>query len=387
MKKTIFISIGVLILLIVLGVWAYLFTYGTPKNTDELFARFGFGEETIISTTTSPVVVDTNPNDEKKKDQKLKQLTTRPVAGAVFTPNGIRYVEQGTGHVYQINLKNDAETLISGTTIPQTTDAVFSSDGTFVAITTLDTLGSETVIGEIVMGENSSGSTETVLLPRGVTDLAFSTATSTLMYLLKGSTGSTGFSYNSKKGSATQIFNIPLRDVHVLWGTPLYVYTTPTSLQTGYLYTIVKNDLGYVTPGTPGLMGILYDSGVITTRVTDTGITSSALNKTGDIIPLPLPLIPEKCTKNPGQKDALYCAVPTDLHGTFPDSWYIGSVSFSDILWSVDVPRGEATAISNFLSESGREIDVLKIGTNSTGDLVHFINKNDNTLWMFDTTL
>jgi hypothetical protein len=38
----------------------------------------------------------------------------------------------------------------------------------------------------------------------------------------------------------------------------------------------------------------------------------------------------------------------------------------------------------NFLSESGREMDVHKIEVDETGMRLLFVNKNDNSLWMFD---
>ncbi len=390
MKKTILITAGTLIILTVILVWGYMFLYGTPKSTEEVFARFGFTGATntpVVVQETKPISDTPETNTNTVTSKKLKQLTTRPVAGAVFTPNGIHYVEQGTGHVYAINLRTGAETLISATTIQGTTEAVFSPDGEYVAITSNTSSLRSTIVGKIDSG-SEGGKIEGVSLPPGAKEISFSSGTGTLMYLLEETNGASGYSYNVVKGSGTQIFKILLRDVHVIWGDPLYVYTTPSASQIGYIYKVSKSDLDYVTTGKVGLMGISYDDGIITTEISDNVVVSHSQSDFGSVADMPIPLIPEKCTQNSDTPHSLFCTVPTNLEiGVFPDDWYKGVISYSDVLWKINTKDQSATVLSNFLSESGREVDVSKIGTNDSGTYLYFINKNDNTLWMFDTTL
>lgn len=387
MKKTILITVGVLTILIVIGVWVYLFMYGTPKNSSEVFARFSGG----AGETVTPAPAASEPDGQREETvvalppKKLRQLTTKPVAGAVFTQASIRYVEQGTGHIYDINLTSGAETLVNGTTIPQASEATFSKEGVFAAITTFTASGNKTIVEQVVA---TASTTSGVSLPPNATNIQFGSATSTLMYLLKDTSGSAGYSYNVTTHIGTPVFTTVLRDVRVLWSNPLYIYTTPAKIQEGYLYKVVGRNLEYVTNGGTALVGITYDNGVITSAInSDGGITSTALENTGVTYKIPLELIPEKCIQNPGTESTLYCAVPVATNGAFPDQWYMGAVSFTDVLWRVDIHKGEALALSNFLQDSSREIDVAQIGTNSDGTLIWFINKNDNTLWMFDTTI
>ncbi len=387
MKKTIFITIGILILLLIVGVWGYLFLYGAPKNSSEVFTNFGFGgnENAPEINTNSTVDVQTTTNEGSR--QKLKQLTTGPVAGATFITGGIRYVEQGTGHVYDIDLTSGTESLINGTTLPQSADAVFAKDGSHVAITAYTPSGNRTILQKLEKDQQGN-SPAGVGLPLGAREIYFGDSTSTLMYLLEETTGSSGYSYSLRRGTGTQVFKIALRDIHVLWGSTNYVYTTPTSLSTGQLYRVSGSDLQYVTKGGLGLTGSSYGNGLIITTTNSSGIISTALNKSGKAMDLPLSVIPEKCAWGIKKKDTIYCSVPTNLtEGVFPDDWYKGSLSYSDILWEIKVENAEATMLSGFLTESGREIDVSKIGTDNDGTLIYFINKNDNTLWMFDTTL
>lgn len=383
MKKKILITFGIILTLLIVGVWAYLFTFGAPKDTAEIFTNFGMGGDAEIVPIPESTTIDTGDSTTTGTPQALKQLTTRPVAGAVFINEGnaIRYVEQGTGHIYSIDLTNGTETLISGTTLPGTRNAVFSKDGDLVAITISDGGSLKTLVGEVGKegGQNFTG----VALPQGAVEIYFGNATNTLMYALKGTAGTAGYSYNTKKETGTQLFSIALRDVHVLWGTPTYVYTTPSVKQRGYVYEITKNDLQYVTEGEFGLMAVRDGLGIVITKQLNGNIVSSQYSS-GIFSPLPTSIIPEKCT---ALNTTLFCAVPSTPIPTesFPDSWYKGEVSFSDVLWIIDTASGNSTIVSNFLNESGREIDVSTIGTNATGTYIYLINKNDNTLWMFDT--
>ncbi len=391
MKKTIFISIGVLIIILVLGIWAYLFTYGTPENSKEIFTRFGIGNttqnaENEIPSQNEESVVDVDSIADVGTLQRLKQLTTRPVAGAVFIENGIRYVEQGTGHVYDINLTTGEESLIRGTTIPRSADAIFTKDGSTVAITAYEASGNMTTLEE-VWKDGQPSVAEGKRLPVGAHELYFGDSTSTLMYLLEEESGSSGYSYSTRTGDGKQIFKTVLRDIHVLWGKTIYVYTTPSSLTEGYIYRISGSDLQYVTSGGRGLVGFVYDDGLMITKVANSVVTSYAQDTSGNQILSPVSVMPEKCVKKPTKRNSLYCSVPIAFDAKkFPDDWYKGIVSYSDILWDVDVTGSRSTVISNFFSESGREIDVAKIGTNEDGTFIYFINKNDNTLWMYDAT-
>lgn len=389
MKKNILITIGIFIILIVLGVWAYLFTYGKPANTNEIFAQFGLGGGEVAPVVNPELTkVDVAQTTNVGTRQKLKQLTTRPVAGATFTTSGIRYVEQGTGHIYDIDLQSGREKLVSGTTITQTAEAIFSKDAPYIAITSFTPSGKKTIVGTIHQEQNGDGSIEGVALPLGATEVQFGNATGTINYLLKNASGSSGYSYTIAKKTSALLFTISLRDVQVLWGEPLYVYTTPTTLQEGNLYRVVKNNLVYTAGGGIGLVGFRYDDGVVTTSLTSENEAYIALSHGGKKTLQSIPFIPEKCVRNPAKIHSVYCSTPFSINNEkFPDDWYKGAISYSDLLWSIDIESGNATGLSEFLKESGREIDVSQIGTNDAGTYIWFINKNDNTLWMFDTTL
>lgn len=390
MKKTLLITFGVLIILIILAVWVYLLMYGKPKGSAEIFAQFGFGDD----KGAAPVIIPTPPTEEnapptEEPRKRLRQLTTKPVAGAGFVGSStIRYVEQGTGHVYEIDLTSLQETLISGTTLPQTTSAVFSQDGAYVAITTFSQDGTETIVGTVVSDVHRGGELDGVALPKDAREIAFDATLPTLYYMLKNASGANGYAYNIQTEKSTEIFAIPLRDIRVLWGNPLYVYTTPTIHQVGHVYKIgAKNALEYVTHGERGLVILKHATGVIGTYF-EGATHSNWYAPAGLTVTQSVPLIPEKCVADPLDPKTYFCSVPQDMgDGTFPDEWYMGTASYSDILWRVQTDASDALVLLDLEKESGQIIDVYKIGIDYLGIRLYLVNKNDNTLWLYDRSV
>lgn len=383
MKKT-FIILGIILLIIIGAVWVYLFMYGVPKDAGEVFARFRTdgGTPTFVGNG-SDSTVDTAPVTEGGRVQRLRQLTTRPVAGAITLNGSVRYAEQGTGHVYDIDLQNGVEKMVSGTTIPKTVRAVFSSTGDQAAFTTLSNGSAAVVTGNLTQG-GGEGSFEGNTLPPGAREVSFSTASNTLNYYLPSAGGGTAYAYNLLTKKSVELFTTPLRDVRIIWGKDTYVYTTPSVVQTGYVYHEKSGVLGYVTGGGKGLMALPYDGGVIVTTNTEKGLTSLDATRNTSI-PI-IALMPEKCAASGAEKGILFCGVPTSFDETkkYPDDWYKGVATFSDRLFRVNAPSSTIQTVSSLEQESGRPIDISFMGISTDGKLLYFINKYDNTLWAFD---
>lgn len=388
--KKILITCGALIILLIIGAWLYVLVVGTPKSVEDIFAKFGNGGDSIPVTPRDPDPRELDPTPVPVKLPALRQLTTRPVAGAVATEKGVRYSERGTGHLYEINITDGKETLIGGTTIPQTVIVQFSSDGNTMAFTTEKNEVREIIVGKLTKGDGGMLGIDGVTLPLGAREIGLGTTATTsghIQYLLNTETGSSGYIYDLATKKSTSVFSIPLRDVRVLWGSPLYVYTSPTAQEDGYAYEVKGNKLLYITASAPSLMAIPYATGLMVTKHTKTGLITEDLGapkyQAAGVF------FNEKCVSIPKQIASLYCATPTNelSEGEYPDDWYKGKASFSDILWNVNIGSTTATVLSNFLAESGREIDVASIYVSADGNYIYFINKNDGALWLFDTTI
>lgn len=383
MKKTLLITFAATLLVLLIGVWIYLFLFGTPQQGSDIFARFGDNTEGTIEDI--PVIeTDTDPTTPFAPS-RFRQLTSRPVAGAGFRGNTIQYVEQGTGHIYEIDLATGDSIILSGTTIPFTTHAVFSATGTSVAITSIQNNEASTMVS--IMG--TSTSMEGTLLPVGAREISFNADGTIAYYLLEYPEGARGYAYDLSKKTATELFNIPLRDVRVVWGSPIYVYTTPTITQEGNVYTISgRNGLAYAAGGAPGLVAVRYEKGIVTSSVTENNPQYTAVASNGTRIDQAVPFIPEKCALDPLDGALVLCAVPLNLNeGAFPDEWYMGKIAYSDTLWEMNVGAGDALSLLDLQQESGRPMDIRSIGMDTYGLRVYLINKNDNTLWLFDRSI
>lgn len=383
MKKIILTSLAICVILIILGVWAYLLMYGVPQSSDNTFTNLDVNGE---FSEPSNVADDINQDTFTETPQVLRQLTERSVAGAGFTESGIRYVEQGTGHIYEIHLETGKETLLSGTTLPQATQALFSQTAKKLAITTFTSYGTQTLVGEISTSSDQ-GRFENVGLPQNASEIYFSADELHLNYILKQKDGAVGYQYELKSGKNTQIFSIPLSDVRVVWGTPIHVYTTPTGVQEGHLYAInSKGSLNYTTKGAKGLLAMSYDEGIVTSSKNSDSFNVQSIQSDGTFIDHVHPFIPEKCTLVGA--NSFYCGVPINIEeGTFPDSWYMGTVSYNDTLWFMNAKTGVSRIVLNPVEEIGKNLDIHKIGINPLGTKVYLINKTDNTLWLYDRSI
>ncbi|HEX4798951.1 MAG TPA: hypothetical protein VFV22_00230 [Candidatus Paceibacterota bacterium] len=385
MKKTLLIATGTILISIIIAIFLYLFVFGTPRSGEQIFANLGFTSSTD-DVVTAIEKNETVPDDIAPAEDMAShfvQVTERAVAGAHVKNGVIRFVEQGTGHVYEKSSTSGSEVLVSGVTIPKATHATFSSDGSRVAISSSDGDSALTTIATLGAGGDVTG----ITLPRDAREVTFNSST-TLYYILKNNSGASGFLFNIETEKSTEIFALPLSDIHVLWGNPHYVYTTPTETQKGYLYEVVgKGTLAYVTPGMPGLVGFRYGDGIIVSSLHGSTITTRAISTSGNTVTQAFPFIPEKCTMRGADSSFVYCGIPSEFNGAFPDDWYMGTQSYSDKLWLMSVETGDALLLLDFVEISGREIDVAYIQSDESGSQLVLINKNDNTLWLYNETL
>lgn len=390
MKKTLLISGGILLILIAIGVWAYLFIMGTPKEGEGIFSNFGFGNNDVpVITDGNPSIVDTSSVTQSGNTQRLRQLTARPVAGATFIQGGIRYAEKGTGHIYDIMFSTGNESAFSSVTTPRIVEAVFSPDGNRVALTSENNDGLDVYVSTITRDDQGTVKLDGAALPTNIREVSFSDTGESVYYLEETSAGATGRSYNFARKVTETLFSIPLRDTQVLWRDPVYVYTTPTAEQAGYLYKLTGSTMSFTVLGEKGLMAIPYEEGLVLSTSVEEGLLSTAYEK-GYAYTMPIGMFPDKCVDDPKATSTLYCAAPLEfesLSAAYPDDWYKGIVSFVDALWKIDVTKSEAVLVSDLLAESGRAIDVMEMGASEHGDYLYFINKNDDTLWMYDLTL
>ncbi|MDC1205591.1 hypothetical protein N8083_01965 [Candidatus Pacebacteria bacterium] len=388
MKKSLVITIGVILILIVLGIWGYLLFFGTPSNSNDIFANLGFGNKVVEPSDTLATPPENTTTQIDVRKNPLQQLTTKPVAGFGFVGSSsdlIRYVERGTGHIFEINLTSGIEKQISLTTIPKVVEAVFSDSGTSVALITENNYTRDIVAGVI---DEVANSVNFISLPEHSFEPAFILDT-VLHFAVTAENGTTGYELDITTATPVKIFTILLRDVAIVWSADeTHVYNRPTTLYKGSLYS-VDSVLTTQTSGEYGFVGGVTDTHYLGSAIVDDTLDSYALDRISkERIPLPITYIPEKCIPTKLTASILWCASPFESpNESFIEDWYKGIVQSPDLLWLVDVELGEAELHSIFLEESGRLIDVDRISIDVFGLAPIFRNKVGNTLWIYDTRI
>jgi dipeptidyl aminopeptidase/acylaminoacyl peptidase len=369
---------------LVLIVWGYLLVFGAPKDASGVFSNFGIGGEpsAVANPDGSGTIIDTS--GQGSGPGVLRQLTTRPVAGAAFLQDGnVWYAERGTGYLYAIDLASGDERQLTATTHEKVIDAQFSPSGNAVVFTTETSSGVRTSIETVTKDDEGQTTLTTLTSALGVDNAVFSNDGSAVLYTTKTSTGADMYSYDLDTRDDALLLSLPFSSAVISRGSSLYVAVKAAAALPGYVYRVVNGGLEHLRDGGLGLTAFGYQGGFETTENTDNGIRATAFEDT--TYKLPLPLLPEKCASLANATSTLICASPMAWpdDAVFPDDWYKGTVSLTDLLWRVNIHDGEAALLVDPTKNTGRSLDVMRIVENTDGTQFLLINKNDNTLWLF----
>jgi hypothetical protein len=117
------------------------------------------------------------------------------------------------------------------------------------------------------------------------------------------------------------------------------------------------------------------DGGTYSLRVLDVKSRSSTA--------LPLATLAEKCV---WASDSLsvYCAVPTNMQGNLPDSWYQGTTVFSDRIWKIDLSQRLASLVVDPAQVGNISVDAVNLTLDPAEDVLVFTDKHSGALYAYD---
>ncbi len=387
MKKIYLIIGGGVVLTLIIAFWVYSFLYGSPTNTpNTLFTNLGiFGNEAVPTeivpeTPTEIPVVDVTT-------EKLRQLTTKPVIGArdvtVNEVTFMRYVEAGTGHVFDINMTTGQEVRVSQISVPLASEAAISPSGEYIAIRSGNGNQNSVSIISIIGGVNP---TETVL-PNQVESMAFGYNNEFLFSEVSG--GQTELKgYTVSSGATRRISSAPFTSTAVSWSqssnTPHIIYTKPAASLMGYAYAVTSSGLARLPFSGNGLSVSSSNRVWIFSRNENQTYKTTFISKsTGVSEKAPIDVLPTKCTAAIDGNNTFYCgATINNQLNNMPDQWYKGDISFTDNLW--EIKPGKASLLVDPLLTTGRTIDIFNPRLTSDKSGIYFVNKIDKTLWSYD---
>jgi hypothetical protein len=378
MSKKILLIIGILA---VVGVAFFLIFYSNPQSGESGTPGFSIRNFLPFGGSGNSEANNGTANEESANNEtststpsgepipRLRKLSQEPVAGSVIWNSGttsiVRFVEKGTGNVYEARSDSNLVSRLTNTTIPKIIRALWlPNGGGFLAQTLL--LENEVIETNFVkLNKNSvNSSTEDLTpfsttigkLPTGIREITIKPDGSKIFYYIVNNSSSDWFISNSDGTGATKVYSSPLTE----W-MPKWVSANSIDMQTKGSYQAVSYDYSFD----------VQNKALKKIGIALTGISSETNT------------LPEKCVQSNGKNPVLYCAVPYGLPSSnYPDVWYQGLVKTEDSVKKIDPNSSIASDVYDISSESGEQIDAMNISISPDNTYLIFQNKIDGYLWM-----
>ncbi len=417
--KKILITILVLIVLGIVGEGLYWYFYVLNPSKDKPakvvssldtgFSTFGdnktsqntesdASKDKQESTTTEEVVVDNSAYTVPK----LHQISTTPVAGYVTSStassSSVRFVERGTGHVFEANNLSSVVRKISNTTLPKIYDAFGNNNGSQYVVRYLQENSDKITNFYTEMRSTGTTSSETPYELKG------KYISPEIKEVAVSPTGDKIFTWNTENGKGVgyvssfdekgkvKIADLPFTLANIDWPMPgtVSITTKPSGVSSGFMYTVDTKTarVSKVLGGFRGLIAKMNSDGsrILFSSQTKSNFSTSVLNtkdKTSQEIIFKT--LADKCIWSNFRKTEVYCAVPTETpDGVYPDDWYKGTVSFVDQIWYLNTANNDVQQIADLLKLSDKLIDATNLTLDPKDNFLYFINKRDLTLWALD---
>ncbi|HEY9583859.1 MAG TPA: hypothetical protein VJI66_02775 [Candidatus Paceibacterota bacterium] len=404
LKRTLII---ILVLTIIGGIYYWFFYNQTPQidttttstSTPRGFSPFQRKPEPTPEITATTTIEEPEPIVENKPLElpKLRQLSATPISGmsasSTASSSVVRFIDRGTGHVYEASSITDEIKKISNTTLPRIYESYWNKNlNAFVLRFIKDETDTITNFYAEIRSNASTTETKGSYLSSTIREIAVSPTKDKVFTWNIESDRGIGYISSFDEKSKIKIVDSPLTQVTIDWPeiNTATVATKASASSMGYMYS-VNTKTGVMKAVLGGIRGlsakmskdlsrVIYSSSNLITYLLNTKNNSSE-----EIV---FRTLADKCVWSNLRKNELYCAVPTEISRDFvyPDDWYKGKVFFVDKIWHIDTSTGEVHLLANLLNLSGALIDATNLTLDPKEDFLYFINKRDLTLWSLDLT-
>lgn len=400
----------------IIGIVLFLILNSKPETAGESrvgfsirdYLPFGKSDEPDANGTTTPQTdsssgsTDTETNTQTNQPvPRLRKISSEPVAGAVIfnlgTTSVVRFVEKGTGNVYEASSDSVAIKRLTNTTIPKIIRTFWLPNGSgFLA----QTLLAENEIIEtnfVKLNKNVASSTNENLtpfsttigkLPTGIKEIAIKPDGSKIFYYTVS--GSSNWFVSNPDGTGSNLLmSHPLTEWLPKWvsGNTVIMQTKGSSESVGFAYSldVVNKTLKKagveafglsINPNSDGSLDLISSGGTAPQlSVFDSkNITSNTIT---------FNTLAEKCVWLKEKTPSVYCAIPNQTpSGNYPDIWYKGLVSTEDFITKIDVINDISHNIADLSLLSGQKIDAIDMSVSPDETQIIFRNKIDGFLWM-----
>ncbi len=433
MKKTTAHTIlGIIIGLVIvaLGVLYFIFLR-TPAPTVDLGPdvtnegkadRSGFsdtGSDTELTTPVEPTTPIATTTEDRPTPPVLRKISDGPIAGGVAydvttkvgktstTTTHVRFIERINGAIHETRTDVLDTQKIASASIQKIREASWAKDGTSVYIryvTDANPYTIETYLAKLVPSKAATSSQAALpsdisflpqevrgnYLTRNLAEVIPSPFTlGSVFYTLPKDANLQGIISSKDDTKRVEVLNSPIREWTSQWlASNIFAITTKAStFSDGFMYFLNTDTqkLDRVLGNIRGLTALASadQKYVIYSNSKDDSFATRLLNtKTGALEQFSFTVLPEKCVWSKKQVAFVYCAVPQYLpSGLYPDSWYQGTLSFTDDIWRVDVSTGSTKLLASLTATSKEEIDAIKPFLDTRENYLFFTNKRDGAFW------
>lgn len=430
-RKMILSIIFITFVLIVMGVLAWYFSpilFGPPAESDQesggggvnLFPFGDNGAQTPDSDEEEggggDADADSDEEEEVSRMPRLRMVSEGPVIASVMAQsaehsglqgeatasttdtsiaNIIRYVQLGTGHVYEARTDDPEIIRLSNTTIPRINEAHFvGSDRILMRYT--DDVGNFKLFSA-QLADNASQSAATpkrlqgVFLSDGVRYLDVNPAGDVVWLQYTADGGARVISTDALGDSQTQIYESPLSEWRVDWfgsEDEVLLRSTPSYESFGMAFTLDVSTGALRPYGTARKALEVYPStdrsrAIISLKAdkeTRSYLYKRDANEYIEIVP---EAFAQKCVYAEN-REIFYCAAPVgEISFGEPDLWYQGVTSYQDDIWQIDANTGEAQIVVSPSGMSDDPIDVIDLSLSPDEQFLYFRDKDTRSLWTF----
>lgn len=379
MTKKILLIIGIVV---VIGIAVFLIWGSQPQTAGESrvgfsirdYLPFGKGDDT--GTTTEDNI---QPSPEASADTvgtgitiipRLRKLSSEPVAGAVIfklssTTNAVRFVEKGTGNVYEATTDSLVIQRLTNTTIPKIVRAFWLPNGSGFLAQTLMAENELVETSFVKLNKNKASTTAEILtpfsttiskLPTSIKEIAIKPDGSKIFYYTINGSYSNWFISNPDGTGSVSVMTHPLTEWLPKW----------TSANT----VVIQNK------ASSEAVTYNYFFDVSSKVLKKAGVNMAGISSQTNTLA-------EKCVQLKDKNTTLYCAVPSYLPpGNYPDIWYKGLVSTEDFIQKIDVGNNIFYNTADLSSLSNQKIDVVDMSVSPDETHLIFRNKIDGYLWL-----
>ncbi|MCR4283988.1 MAG: hypothetical protein NUV64_01550 [Parcubacteria group bacterium] len=324
------------------------------------------------------------------KNFVLIKLSLASVSGATYARGKVIYVDRATGNIYEINPDGTERNRTSNTTIPKIFEADFSSTGDnflFRYLTVDDGVESVRNFLAGLSSEDRASTTpsvEGVFLPADISSAVISPEENKIFYTYRQGEQTIGVTSDFENKNKKQIFSSSFGQWNLSWPSKniITLLTKPSGTADGFFYSLDAKTGKFtkILGNIKGLDAILDSSGenVLYNESGQNTIRTRVYNiETGEASEFPLSTLAEKCVFS-YDSVYVYCGVPgIVLSALYPDDWYQGLVSFTDLIWKINLSDGNTELIAG-ISDN---FDATNLFLSSNEGYLFFTNKKDSSLW------